>query len=60
MTSIFTYKQNTKEMFNRILSNDEACKMLTDTFYEQIENRGILEEISPAMFTKALFSAYEN
>lgn len=63
MATIFPREEKTDLLFQKILNNPEACRILTDAIYEQIspdEEDGLVRYVDDQNFTKALFNSYAN
>lgn len=62
MTTIFPREEKTDLLFHKILENPEACRLLTQTVYDQMNQYGDepVRYLDSHDFTKAMFNAYEN
>lgn len=62
MPTIFPREEKTELLFKKILNSPEACRILTDTVYDELdpESEGPVRYLGPQHFTKALFNAYTN
>lgn len=64
MSTIFPREEKAEQIFDRILTNPNACERLKNTFFEAIpsaeESEGAGTDIPGTVFAAALFNAYEN
>lgn len=64
MSTIFPREEKAEQIFDRILTNPNACERLKNTFFEAIpsaeESEGAGTDITGTVFAAALFNAYEN
>lgn len=62
MSTIFPREEKTDLLFKKILENPEACRILTDTVYNELDpdSEGAVRYLGPEHFTQALFNAYTN
>lgn len=62
MSTIFPREEKTDLLFKKILENPEACRILTDTVYDELDpdSDGAVRYLGPEHFTRALFNAYTN
>ena len=64
MSSIFPREQRVEQLFDRILSDPNACRRLKETFYESCPETDLMDadsvEASDKIFAHALIHAYQN
>lgn len=62
MATIFPREEKTDLLFHKILENPKACRLLTQTVYDQMNQYGDepVRYLDSPDFAKALFNAYDN
>ena len=53
-------EEEVEAIFSKILQSPEACKRLSERFYEHLSEDNFVVDSDPEHFAKILFSAYEN
>lgn len=52
-------EEEVEAIFSKILQSPEACKRLSERFYEHLSEDNFVVDSDPEHFAKILFSAYE-
>lgn len=62
MATIFPREEKTDLLFEKILANPEACRILTNTVYDELapDDDGPVRYLEPEQFAEAFFNAYTN